>query len=69
MYLCKSKKHVWSSKEDAEKCCNGFKRITIVRKQGEENLPHGARMIRIDPETGMQVCRIWVPETTPELQF
>lgn len=30
MYRCKSGKHWWLSKEDAEKCCNGYKRVLCI---------------------------------------
>lgn len=29
-YPCKSGKHFWFEKKDADKCCNGFKRILNV---------------------------------------
>lgn len=29
-YECKTKRHVWFNREDAEKCCNGYKRILVV---------------------------------------
>ena len=30
MYQCKLSKHTWTHAEDAEKCCNGFRRILNV---------------------------------------
>ncbi len=69
MYFCKSKKHVWSNKEDAEKCCNGYKRVLVVRNINDEALPEDAKAVKIDPETGMQWGRIWVKEEAAEHSF
>ncbi len=46
-YLCKSGLHTWLSKVDAEKCCNGFRRVLIigsltgVDRRGADLLPGG----------------------------
>jgi hypothetical protein len=29
MPYCKTRKHFWTTQEDAEKCCNGFKRVLV----------------------------------------
>jgi len=56
MYFCKSRKHVWRNKCDAEKCCNGYRRIFVIG----ENIPTDASNIKIDKETGLKSGRIWV---------
>jgi hypothetical protein len=44
-YKCKSGQHAWLFREDAEKCCNGFRRIlmigslTGVDRRGADPLP------------------------------
>ncbi len=46
-YLCKSGKHTWLSKADADKCCNGFRRMLVignvagVESMGADPLPGG----------------------------
>lgn len=46
-YKCKSGLHAWLFREDAEKCCNGFRRIlmigslTEVDRRGADLLPGG----------------------------
>jgi len=29
-HKCKSGNHAWIFKEDAEKCCNGFRRVLVI---------------------------------------
>lgn len=58
MYLCKSKNHVWKSKADADKCCNGYERIIVYG----EDIPNGAKNIQVNKKTGLRSCRIWVKE-------
>jgi len=29
-HKCKSGNHTWLFKEDAEKCCNGFRRVLVI---------------------------------------
>jgi hypothetical protein len=47
LYKWKSGQHAWFSKEDAEKCCNGFRRILVigsligVDRSGADPLPGG----------------------------
>ena len=33
-YICKSGKHYWTSKADADRCCNGWHRELIVNPNG-----------------------------------
>ncbi len=30
MHKCKSGQHLWLFKEDADKCCNGFRRVLVI---------------------------------------
>jgi len=45
MFQCKSGNHWWLGQADAEKCCNGFKRVLIVAEPGEQ-LPADAKPVR-----------------------
>jgi len=56
MHFCKSKKHVWRHKIDAEKCCNGYRRIFVIGN----NVPEDATNIKIDKQTGLKSGRIWI---------
>ena len=52
--LCKSGKHFWTNPADAEKCCNGYKRVLVLG--GGEN----------QQEAGGVMCgRAWVAESLP----
>ena len=33
-HKCKSGQHTWLFREDAEKCCNGFRRVLVIGKAG-----------------------------------
>lgn len=33
-YKCKSGMHAWFFKEDAEKCCNGYRRVQVWGREG-----------------------------------
>ncbi len=55
MYICKSRNHVWSNKEDARKCCNGYQRVVVF---GNE-IPDGTTNIQVDEKTGLRYARIW----------
>ena len=59
MHFCKSKKHVWASKDDAAKCCNGFERVVVFG----EDIPADAKNIQVNDETGIKFSRIWVKAT------
>ncbi|MCB0297001.1 MAG: hypothetical protein KDI38_08500 [Calditrichaeota bacterium] len=56
MHFCKSKKHVWSSKKDAEKCCNGYERVMVFG----DDIPPNAKNVQINSDTGIKFSRIWV---------
>jgi hypothetical protein len=49
MVKCKSGNHEWFFKEDAEKCCNGYRRVLVIGDTrecngiGKEPLPGGSR--------------------------
>ena len=58
MYFCRSRNHVWSNKSDAEKCCNGYKRIPVFGN----SVPDDADKIYIDEKTGVRYARVWVKE-------
>lgn len=49
MHVCKSGRHWWLNKEDAEKCCNGYRRILVL--DGGHNQQECA---------GVMVGRKWV---------
>jgi len=34
-HKCRSGNHAWLFKEDAEKCCNGFRRVLVLNNPGE----------------------------------
>jgi len=59
MYFCKSRNHVWSKKEDARKCCNGYQRVVVF---GSE-IPEDATNIQVDEKTGVRYTRTWIRET------
>jgi hypothetical protein len=56
MYFCKSRNHVWSKKEDAEKCCNGYVRIPVFGKE----IPADAKNVQVDEKTGVRYAKVWV---------
>ncbi len=58
MFLCRSKNHVWKSREDAAKCCNGYKRVLVTGKE----IPPGTPNIIVNKQTGIKYSRIWVKE-------
>ena len=62
MYFCKSKKHVWKSKDDAQKCCNGYQRAVVF---GNE-IPSETNHIKVDAESGIRYARIWVKAVEAE---
>jgi len=33
-HKCRSGQHTWIFKEDAEKCCNGFRRMLVIGNAG-----------------------------------
>ena len=33
-YKCKSGQHAWLFKEDADKCCSGFRRVLVIGNVG-----------------------------------
>ena len=52
--FCKSGKHFWTNPADAEKCCNGYKRVLVLG--GGDN----------QQEAGGIMCgRAWVAESLP----
>ena len=59
MYICKSRNHVWSNKEDARKCCNGYQRVVVF---GSE-IPEDAQNVQFDDQTGVRYTRIWKKDT------
>jgi hypothetical protein len=44
MMLCKSGRHYWLDPADAEKCCNGWKRILLL--PGDEEPDMDIRWVR-----------------------
>ena len=52
--FCKSGKHFWTSPADAEKCCNGYKRV-LVLGGGDNQQVAG----------GVMCGRVWVAESLP----
>ncbi len=58
MHFCKSRNHVWSNKEDARKCCNGYKRVVVFGS----NIPEDAQNIQYDEKSGVRYARIWLKE-------
>ena len=50
-HKCRSGQHAWIFREDAEKCCNGFRRVLVIgnavivmkdcNNVGSEHLPGG----------------------------
>lgn len=55
MFKCKSNRHAWTRQEDAEKCCNGYKRCLAVGKP-----PADAENIR--KEAGTPIGFYWLKE-------
>lgn len=57
MVKCKSGMHEWFYPEDAQKCCNGFKRILVIGNISEcSNIGH-------DPlPGGKRYGYKWIPE-------
>lgn len=52
--LCKSGRHFWLNPADADKCCNGYRRILVLG--GGDN----------QQEAGGVMCgRAWVAESVP----
>jgi hypothetical protein len=49
MVKCKSGRHEWLFEEDAQKCCNGYRRVLVIgnikecNTVGREKLPGGFR--------------------------
>ena len=66
MHFCKTKRHVWLQKEDAMKCCNGYKRELVMGDQ----IPEDAANVQVEEDTGVRFCRIWVKveEVNPYLE-
>lgn len=58
MHFCKTKRHVWSKKEDAHKCCNGYKRMMVYGN----DIPENTKGVNTDPETGMSYARVWIKQ-------
>ena len=58
MYFCKSKTHVWKNKTDAKKCCNGWERMIVFG----EKVPADAENIKLDENSGVKYCKIWIKE-------
>ena len=54
MHLCKSGKHRWTNQDDAEKCCNGYRRVLVIGG-GTNQQPAG----------GVMCGRRWVPNSPP----
>lgn len=57
MFNCKSKKHWWLDKTDADQCCNGYRRVLLVG-----DIPPGATNIIL--VEGIPCGRTWVPMPT-----
>ena len=59
MYTCKSGLHIWTSENDATKCCNGWHReLRLARTTLGETLPADAHVVR--HEEGSDVGYVWV---------
>lgn len=58
MFLCRTKKHVWRKQQDAEKCCNGYRRKLVFG----DDIPSDHAEVYVESETGMRFTRIWVEE-------
>lgn len=58
MYFCRTKNHVWSQKADAEKCCNGYKRVMVFG----DNIPADAKNVQVNEKTGVRFSRVWVKD-------
>ena len=52
MYRCRSQKHVWTQKQDAAKCCNGYQRMLLVGATALQTEPP-------QPESGTWTGRAW----------
>ena len=57
-HFCKTRKHVWSKKQDARKCCNGYIRVPVFGN----DIPDNADKIYEDETTGVRYARVWVKE-------
>lgn len=61
MYRCKTGRHVWTSPEDAAKCCNGWhRRLHVAQTTLGETLPAEAQHVR--HEAGAGVGFVWAPD-------
>lgn len=61
MYRCKTGRHVWTSPEDAAKCCNGWhRRLRVAQTTLGETLPAEAQHVR--HEAGAGVGYVWAPD-------
>jgi len=43
MHKCKSGRHAWLNKSDAEKCCNGWTRILVLNTPSAANQAYDAK--------------------------
>lgn len=60
-YMCKSGRHAWTQPEDADKCCNGWRReLRVAQQTLHETLPQDARSVSY--VAGALVGRVWVKE-------
>lgn len=46
MHTCKSGRHVWFNKDDADKCCNGYTRILVIGGGSNQQIVGSIRMGR-----------------------
>ncbi len=59
MNFCKSGKHCWTDKSDAEKCCNGWTRILVISPPDKLN---DCSNIQYEESTGVLYGRKWVKD-------
>lgn len=61
MYSCKTNRHWWTEKADAEKCCNGWVRILLV---GRDALDRSETPLI--QESGTVYGRAWSRQSAPD---
>lgn len=67
MNTCKSGRHTWTAKEDADKCCNGWHReLRVATVTLGETLPPDAQRVR--HESGAAVGYVWVRDAGEEAE-
>lgn len=68
MFLCKSGRHQWLSREDARLCCNGHIRVTVVGPSPELRMCDRTWLEPV-PGGAVPVGKRWVPVDPAVMPF